>query len=146
MSKTIEEVVREYGFFATKPKGTSMYPMLRINCDSVCIVKAELPLKKYDVALYRRKSGSLVLHRIVGFDEKGYVCCGDNQSFYEHGVTDDMIVGVLDSWYIGGKKHSVNDKGYKRYVRFWCSSMFIRKWILFFCHKFLWRKYRGKSV
>jgi hypothetical protein len=78
--------------------------------------------------------------------DEGYVFCGDNQCFTESGVTDDMIVGVLDSWYTGEKKHSVTDKRYLRYVRFWCGSMRRRALILRFCHKFLWRKYKGKSV
>lgn len=146
MSKTVEDVIRERGFFVTKPKGTSMYPMLRLNCDHICVVRPELPLKRYDVAMFRRSEGVYVLHRVMDVTESGYTFCGDNQCFFDRGITDDMIVGVLDSWFTGEKKHTVRDKGYLRYVRFWCSSMTLRRYILWFCHRFLWRKYRGKSV
>lgn len=146
MSKTIEEVISEYGYCVKKPKGTSMYPMLRLNCDSICVVRPALPLKKYDVALFKRATGAYVLHRVMEVREDGYVFCGDNQCSFESGVTDDMIVGVLQSWYTGKKEHKVTDRGYLRYVSFWCSSMRLRAYILWFCHKFLWRKYRGKSV
>ncbi len=147
MSKTIEEVISELGVYIVKPKGTSMYPMLRLNCESICVVPAQLPLKKYDVALYKRESGAYVLHRVIDIRDDGYVFCGDNQTFTESGITDAMIVGVLDSWYTtDNKKHTVRDKGYLRYVRFWCKSIRLRGCILLFCHKFLWRKYRDKSV
>ena len=135
MPKTIEEVVRERGFHAFKPKGTSMFPLLREGYD-VYVVKPVFPLKKYDVPVYKRADGTYVMHRVLDTDADGYVCCGDNQWVLEHGVTEDMIVGVLDSWYKGKKKHTVRDKSYRRYVRFWCRSLgrrrrmlcVIRKW------------------
>ena len=129
MPKSIEEVVRERGFHAFKPKGTSMFPLLREGWD-VYIVKAQLPLKKYDIPVYKRADGTYVMHRVLGFDDDGYICCGDNQWVLEHGVTDEMIVGVLDSWYKGGKKHTVRDASFRRYTRFWCRSLKRRRRLL----------------
>ena len=129
MPKSIETVVAERGFHAFKPKGMSMFPLLREGYD-VYIVKADLPLKKYDVPVYRRPDGTYVMHRVLDIDECGYVCCGDNQWVLEHGVTDEMIVGVLDSWYKGDKKRTVRDSSYLRYTRFWCRSLRRRRFIL----------------
>lgn len=146
MTKKIEEIISERGFFITKPKGTSMYPMLRLNCTDIVIVPARLPLRKYEIALFKRPDGKYVLHRVWDIRDDGYVFCGDNQCFTESGVTDDMIIGTLDSWHTGDKEHTVRGRGYRLYVRFWCLSLRLRGLILSFCHKFLWRKYRGKSV
>ena len=48
------------------PSGTSMLPMLDGKNDTVTFAPKPDKLKKYDVAFYRRKkSGQLVLHRVV---------------------------------------------------------------------------------
>lgn len=142
MPKKIEDVIAERGFYMTKTKGTSMYPLIKADCSDVCIVKTELPLKKYDVPLYKRSDGKYVLHRVLGKNEDGYICCGDNQWMLEYGVSDDMIIGKLESWYRKEKKHTVNDKGYLRYVKFWCKSLKRRRRLL----KLLWKKNNLKSL
>ena len=47
------------------PRGISMLPMLRQGVDSVVLSPLPSRLKKYDLPLYRRKSGQYVLHRVV---------------------------------------------------------------------------------
>lgn len=130
MNKTVAEVIREKGYCLLDPKGTSMYPLLRDDCGKVFIVAPEKPLKKYDIALYVRADGSYILHRVMDVTPDGYVMCGDNQWRLEYGVTHDMVIGRLDSWYKGKKRRSVTDKGYLRYTRFWCKSLKRRKRIL----------------
>ena len=66
--------------FAFMPNGISMLPTIVGGRDPVTIKKPDGKLKKYDIILYRRKSGQFVLHRIIGVDEKGYILCGDNES------------------------------------------------------------------
>ncbi len=138
MTKKIEDVISEKGFYAVKPKGMSMYPMLKPDCSDVLVVKIDAPLNIYDVPLYKRDDGKYVLHRILGKDSGGFICCGDNQTVLEHNVTEDMIVGRLESWYKNGKKHTVSDKGYKRYVWFWCKSLKRRSFFLALI-RFKWR-------
>ncbi len=142
MPKKIEDVISEYGFYVTETKGTSMYPLIKSDCSDVCIVKTDFPLKKYDVPLYIRKDGTYVLHRVLGKTEKGYICCGDNQCVLEYGVTEDMIIGKLDSWYRKEKKYTVRDKGYLRYVNFWCKSLKRRRILLWF----LWKGKRFNTL
>lgn len=138
MTKTIENIIGERGYTVTRPKGTSMFPLIRSNKDyEICISKPVFPLKKYDVPVYVRKSGSYVMHRILDITEDGYVCCGDNQWVLEHGIKESQVVGVLTQWYHKGKHCTVNDKGYLRYVKFWCKSLKFRHFILFFCHKYM---------
>ena len=137
MYKTIEDVIREKGFYVTRPKGTSMFPLLRNNRDEIYVKRAD-EVKKHDVALYKRDSGEYVLHRIIGKNNDGYICCGDNQWVPEYGVRPGQIIGKLDSWYKGDKEYTVRDASYLRYVKFWCKSLGLRHFILWFCHKY-WR-------
>ena len=49
MPKRIEDIIRERGFYITKTKGTSMYPLIKGDCSDVCIVRIDGDIKKYDV-------------------------------------------------------------------------------------------------
>ena len=59
------------------PRGVSMLPMLRDNCDTVTLSKPT-KLKKYDVVFfYHKPTNSYVLHRIVKVNSDGtYNICG----------------------------------------------------------------------
>ncbi len=144
MIKSIEEIVREKGFYVTRPKGTSMFPMLRDNSNEICVKSAD-EINKYDVVLYKRESGEYVLHRVLEIDEDGYVCCGDNQWVLERGVKREQIIGKLDSWYKGDKEHTVRDASYLRYVKFWCKSLGFRHFILWFCHHYWQLRNKAKK-
>ena len=60
-----EEAVARFGFYTGLTRGDSMEPMLRQGRDRVCIERRTGRLRRYEVPLYRRPSGQLVLHRIV---------------------------------------------------------------------------------
>lgn len=145
MAKTIADLISEKGFYVTRPKGTSMYPMIRGTNNEICVVKAD-KYEKYDVALYRRESGYYVLHRILDINDDGFVCCGDNQWILEYGVKREQLVGKLDRWFKGNREHTVRDASYLRYVKFWCKSLRRRRRILWFLHKFHYIKNSIKEI
>lgn len=69
-----------HGFARLPVTGSSMLPMLREGRDMVRLVRADGPLDRGEVLLYRRESGQYVLHRLIRMeDEKTCLCCGDNQ-------------------------------------------------------------------
>ena len=53
----MREVIEAGGEFVMNSNGTSMLPMLSDGKDRIVLVRASLPLKRGDVALYKRKSG-----------------------------------------------------------------------------------------
>lgn len=112
-----EEILARDGRLVYRTRGVSMKPMLYQNRDLVCIKVPEGPLKKYDVALYKRGK-SYVLHRVVGVRDGYYLIRGDNTYTLEH-VQNDAVIGVVESFVRDGKRHSVTDPGYRIYVRFW---------------------------
>ncbi len=123
----IAEKLSSGGKVSFTPNGRSMLPMLRSGEDVVWLVKPLGRLKKFDVPFYKRDDGNYVLHRVVGFDPDGcYVMCGDNQFFFEHGVSDSQIVGVMLGFCRKGKTYTTQSTLYRLYVRFWHYTRFFR--------------------
>ncbi len=98
----IEKAIAEKGIYACKTVGNSMNPMLVEGRDTVLIKKAEFPLKKYDIPVYRRLD-HYTMHRIIKVTKKGYVINGDNRPDLERDITDKDIVGVLAAFYNDGE-------------------------------------------
>lgn len=101
--------------------------MIRRGRDRVCIGRCSGASALYDVPLYRRPSGQLVLHRIVKVLPEEYVTCGDNRRKWERGVTDAMIIGILSGFY---REDILIDCRrswkYRCYVFFWWRCYWLR--------------------
>lgn len=131
MSKSsFEQELDKKGILVYTNKGNSMYPLIRQGKDVLIIKKANRRLKKMDVPLYKRKSGQYVLHRIIKVNENDYVLRGDNTYYYETGIRDDQILGVLSGVIRSGKEISVDSFGYKLYSYFWNYTYYLRKLII----------------
>lgn len=113
----LEDLLARDGKLVYKTKGRSMNPMLYQNRDLVTVEVPSCRLKKYDVALYRRGE-SYVLHRVIGVRDGYYRIRGDNTYVMEQ-VPDRDVIGVLTGFRRKGKAHTVNEFGYRCYVRFW---------------------------
>ncbi len=102
------------------PNGTSMLPMLRDGKDIVVLSKKKGRLRLFDLPLYKRKNGTYVLHRVVGYDDDdGYILCGDNQFKFEHGIKDEDIIAVVSAFHRKGKVYTVDSLSYRLYLYFW---------------------------
>lgn len=133
---TIKEVVNSGNEATFVPNGESMKPFLHGGKDTIILKKPEFPLNKYDIPLYVRQNGTVVLHRIVKVKdtEKGrlYFLRGDNTWALEEGISAENIVAVVSKFRRKGKWYSVQDKNYRFYSVFWCKIFPIRKFIFFF--------------
>lgn len=126
---SMQRAIHEIGFVVRPVVGTSMMPLLDQQTDTVRLVKAPERLKKYDVPLYRRPDGELVLHRIVKVCADYYVIRGDNTNYTEI-VPFDWVIALADGCSKNGVWHSFDEPEMKRYavhtVRFWRIRNFIR--------------------
>lgn len=124
----MEEVFANGGAFSFVPIGTSMLPMLRERQDTVLLRSPrDVPIRKYDVVLYRRADGHVVLHRVMGRDAQGnYMLCGDRQTVLERNVRPEQILGVLCGFTRDGKKISTDNRLYRGYAVLWSKSRPIR--------------------
>ncbi len=113
---SFEEYINEHGSITYKNKGTSMLPLLREGKDLFTIEKkSKNRCKTGDVILYRSKDGKYLLHRIIKVRNNDYVILGDNCINREYGITDEDIIGVMNSFVRDGKEHNIEDKTYKIY-------------------------------
>ena len=146
-NSSFEKVLAEKGYLVYGIRGVSMQPMLRQERDRVLIRPVNRRLRRYDVALYRYPSGKYVLHRVIRVLPQGYVIRGDNCYLDETGVTDAMVLGVLDGVIRDGKTVSVHALRYRIYARVWIRSYPIRKayrWLRGFLTEGIWAHFRIK--
>lgn len=117
-SLCIEDELNKYGTYATNTVGVSMQPLFKTHRDVVVLKKPDRDLKKYDVVLYTGASHKYILHRIIGVRDDCFVIRGDN-TFIKEYVPRDRILAYLVSFNRKGKRHTVDEFGYKLYSRFW---------------------------
>ena len=142
----VESELAKNGVFASVTSGVSMRPLFRTNRDMVILKKPERDLRKYDVVLYRVKSGKYVLHRIIRIDGNTLVIRGDNTYSLEY-IDKSEVLAVLTEFNRKGKRISVENKGYLFYAKTWnfmYPARFVFKKVLSFakrvCKKLLKRK------
>ena len=114
----IREQLDAGGKVRFSPYGISMLPMLRQGIDTVTLSPVPERLKKYDLPVYRRKSGQYVMHRVVAVKEDHYVCLGDNTLKFEH-IYPEQMIGVVSAFKRGSKRIEVDNPGYQLYCRLW---------------------------
>ncbi len=98
------------------PQGISMLPMLQPGEDAVILHRPEGPIRKYDIALYRRLDGKYILHRIVGVGET-YTALGDNCVTLEKGIHRAQILAVVIRCYHGENEIPMHGLRYGLYCR-----------------------------
>ena len=122
-----EDILARDGVLMYRGVGSSMLPAFRPDKDLMIVIPAARPLKKYDVALYRRPDGRYILHRVVGTRPDGYVMRGDNVERTEYGVADSDVLGVMTAFVRDGKRIEVASPSYRLYARIWTALYPVRK-------------------
>lgn len=134
---TIKEVVDNGSEATFIPHGVSMQPMLYGGRDEIILVKPKFPLNKYDIPLYLRKNGTVVLHRIVKVTDtengRRYFMRGDNTWELEEGIEEKDMVAVVSRFCRKGKWYSAQSRSYRLYSVLWCKLFPLRKAADFLC-------------
>ena len=115
--RRLEDILAQDGILVYGIKGKSMKPMLRPGRDAVIIKPPECVIKKNDVVLYKHDN-AYVLHRVIDVKNPYYLIRGDNTYSMELVPASD-VKGILVAFRHGGRDHTVSEKGYRFYVRFW---------------------------
>ncbi len=112
------------------PQGYSMYPLLVPGRDEVILSPLpDRPLRRGEVALYRRDTGILVLHRICRCKEDGYYMVGDNQVQVEGPLRKEQVIGIMSGFVRKGKLFSSDDLLYRILSRIWLVMRPVRRCI-----------------
>ena len=127
---SFEDLLKKEGYLVYTNVGGSMLPLLRQRRDIIEIhKKSPGRCKKYDVALYKRED-KYILHRVLKVLPDGYIIAGDNNTFIETDVTDDMILGVMTRVIRNGKSITTDNFWYRCYMHLWCDCWPLRMLIL----------------
>lgn len=126
--KLIELQLDEGGVANLTVTGCSMEPLFRHRRDQVTLIRAEA--KKGDIVLYRRESGRFILHRVVGIEDRGYICCGDNEAARES-VQPSQVIAVVSGFVRKGKRYGLDAPGYRLYAGIWVKLFPLRRYYIF---------------
>ncbi len=112
-----------------KVTGNSMLPLLRDRRDSVFLVAPE-NVKKYDIVLFLRDSGEAIMHRIVKYQDGGYIIVGDNQIASEGPVMPSQVVAKVSAVCRYGKVYPMTKWWCRLYGFLWSNLRLFRKPLL----------------
>lgn len=116
-SPVIEEILLSGGKVKILASGKSMEPVILDGQDTVVLKKAEKPLQKNDIVLFKRDNGKLVLHRIIAGDGNKITLRGDSQWTTET-VDTSRVMGVLDAIERNGQSLKADSEYFEKYKKF----------------------------
>ena len=113
-----------------KVSGSSMTPFLVHGRDIVYITKPDFPLKKGDMAFFRRDSEKIVMHRIWKIKNGNCYFCGDSQTFIEGPIEESRIFGVINKVERKGKTITKKNFTWKFFSKVWIRVTPLRPMLL----------------
>lgn len=122
--------------------GRSMRPMLSNIKDTVVLTKLTRPVKRGDIAFYKRYNDTYILHRVIKVKGNTFDAIGDHQTEIERNIPIENIICIVKSFTRNGKTHSVSEFQYKIYSFFAMLLIPIRPLMLKISHIIRNRKSR----
>lgn len=125
----LEACLQSEGAVIVPVSGTSMQPLLTEGRSSVLLAayRGE-PLKKGDIVLYRRRDGSLILHRIWEITrENRYLLWGDHRWTLDEPVSGDQILAVVQEVFQDGRPMDPASRRYRLYQKLWNKNRILRR-------------------
>lgn len=113
--------------------GNSMSPFLIGGRDMAYLSRVTRPVRRGDVLLYQRRSGSYVFHRVFGVTQTGLTMVGDAQTVLEYGIQPDQIIAVMTQAERKGKTISPGDFWWEFFEKIWIRMVPVRRPI---CHAY----------
>lgn len=97
LAEAMQDMLREGRDVRMLVSGSSMSPFLADCRDSVTVSLPPERLRRGDIVFYRRRSGMVLMHRIVGIDASGRLAmCGDAQTEKEYPVLPEQVFGIVN--------------------------------------------------
>lgn len=99
--------------------GSSMTPFLADGRDTVYLSRLERPVRRGDVLLYRRESGTYVLHRVYAVEGACYTMVGDGQTELEPGIRQEQVIAIMTSALRKGKRQEPGCFWWEFFEKIW---------------------------
>lgn len=126
----IEATIAKNSVFPLAVTGTSMTPTLYSNRDVVHLVSPNYKTpEKYDIVLFKRIDGTVVLHRIIKkLPDNKFLINGDSQNWTEE-IEPSQIIAVVKNYSRNNKTISCATARYKIKSALWCSTRRLRPFL-----------------
>lgn len=111
-------------------QGSSMAPFLVHRRDAVWLSAPKDPLRVGEVALYQRRDGSYLLHRICRVEGDRFTMVGDAHTVTEPGVSREQIFAVVTGVRRKGKELRPGSLWWEFFARVWVRVIPLRPAIL----------------
>lgn len=129
--KTVRELLSEGKDVPLLITGNSMSPFFVHKRDWIQISPVLHPLKKGDMAVFQRKNGQYVMHRIHHLDrKKRYYFVGDGQTEIEGPVEKEQVFGLITQVVRKNKKLGANSFWWIFFEKIWLNIVPVRPFIV----------------
>ena len=121
--------------------GSSMTPFLVPGRDTVFLSQLSEPVKRGQVLLYQRNSGSYVLHRVYKVYPDTITMVGDAQTLLERGIRPDQVIAVVTKVNRNGKMQSSGCFWWEFFEKIWIRMVPLRPmmWNVYAAFRKLWK-------
>lgn len=127
----IQELLDQGGKAWITVTGTSMFPFLREDRDSVQLVKTSYEgMEKGDIVLILRETGYYVLHRVIKKKDGRFYIIGDAQNWIEGPLLPRQLIAGVDSVKRGNRVISCNAGWWRFLTGVWLNIVPLRFYIL----------------
>lgn len=110
MMPLIKEVIENGGAARITVTGSSMYPFLRENIDSVELNKCTFDeIRRGDIVLIKRDNGQYILHRVIKKENTIFYMVGDAQQWIEGPLNEDQLIAVATAIWRKDKRISCSN-------------------------------------
>lgn len=123
--------------------GNSMSPFMIHERDSILIGPITRPLRKGDMAMFRRRNGQFVMHRICRVDSEGrFYFVGDAQTQIEGPIDREQVRGLITAVRRKGVWIREGDFWWEFFEHVWLYVIPLRR---FLCRLYgVWYRLRGR--
>jgi signal peptidase len=127
----IQELLNQGGKAWITVTGTSMFPFLREERDSVQLVQASYEdISKGDIVLILRKTGYYVLHRVIRKKDGMFFIIGDAQRWIEGPLLPRQLIARVESVKRGNRIIRCNTVWWRTLTGIWLNIVPLRFYIL----------------
>lgn len=107
--------------------GSSMYPFLRNEIDSVEMSKGDFSsISRGDIVLIRRTDGAYVMHRVLKKERDCFYIVGDAQQWIEGPLIPEQLIAVVPSVWRKEKHISCSNSCWRALSWFWLLVLPVR--------------------
>lgn len=122
----VANALKNKGAVAFAPNGDSMWPFIKNHGQTVIVESVKKTPSVFDVILFVRKDGTLVLHRVLAVGYEKLIVCGDSQ-FNTETIDVNSVIGVMTSFYKRKKAISATNARYLKKVQNWYKRKYLRR-------------------